>query len=107
MAKAQLGVPIKLLHEAEGHTVSVELRTGEIYRGHLEESEDTMNIFLRDVKMTAKDGRQSHFEQLYIRGSQVKYFVLPEMLKNSPVFRNVAKSKAKDKSGGRGRGRGR
>jgi hypothetical protein len=28
-------VPVKLLHEGEGHPVSVELRTGDMYRGQL------------------------------------------------------------------------
>ena len=28
-----IGVPIKLLHEAEGHIVTVETTTGEVYRG--------------------------------------------------------------------------
>jgi hypothetical protein len=43
-----LGVPIKLLHEAEGHPVSIELKTGELYRGVLEEAEDTMNCRLKE-----------------------------------------------------------
>ena len=30
-----IGVPIKLLHEAEGHIVTVETTTGEVYRGKL------------------------------------------------------------------------
>lgn len=30
-----IGVPIKLLHEAEGHIVTIELKTGEVYRGQL------------------------------------------------------------------------
>lgn len=35
-----VSVPIKLLHEGEGHPVTVELKTGEIYRGLLNESEE-------------------------------------------------------------------
>ena len=30
-----LGVPVKLLHEALGHTITVELKTGQLYRGKL------------------------------------------------------------------------
>lgn len=30
-------VPLKLLHEAEGHVVSIELKNGELYRGKLVE----------------------------------------------------------------------
>jgi small nuclear ribonucleoprotein (snRNP)-like protein len=51
------GVPVKLLHEAEGHPVSIELRNGEIYRGQLDSSEDTMNCHLSNVVHTARDGR--------------------------------------------------
>ena len=39
-----LGVPVKVLHEAEGHTVTVESATGELYRGVLIEAEDNMNM---------------------------------------------------------------
>ena len=44
------GVPIKLLHEGEGHVVTVEMKTGEIYRGLLSEAEDTMNCQLKEGK---------------------------------------------------------
>ena len=44
-----IGIPIKLLHEAELHVVTVELKTGELYRGYLMEAEDTMNMRLDDV----------------------------------------------------------
>jgi len=42
------GVPIKLLHEGEGHVVTVELKNGEIYRGMLSEAEDTMNCQMKE-----------------------------------------------------------
>lgn len=38
-----IGVPIKVLHEAEGHIVTCETNTGEVYRGKLIEAEDNMN----------------------------------------------------------------
>ncbi len=44
------GVPVSLLHEAEGNNVVVELKNGEIYRGLLEEAEDTMNCRLKEGK---------------------------------------------------------
>lgn len=46
-----VGVPIKLLHEGEGHGVTVEMKNGEIYRGHLNEAEDTMNCFMTGGKI--------------------------------------------------------
>ncbi len=38
MASAR-GVPVKLLHEALGHIITVELKTGQLYRGKLAEGE--------------------------------------------------------------------
>jgi hypothetical protein len=38
-----IGVPVKVLHEAEGHIVTVETTSGEVYRGKLIEAEDNMN----------------------------------------------------------------
>lgn len=52
-----IGVPIKLLHEAENHVITVELKSGELYRGYLMEAEDTMNMRLDDVYVTGKDGK--------------------------------------------------
>lgn len=54
---ASVGVPVKVLHEAEGHPVFVEVKTGESYRGMLSTGEGSMNIQLSNVTHTAKDGR--------------------------------------------------
>jgi len=56
-AATSAGVPVKLLHEAEGHPIIVELKTGELYRGHLDAAEDTMNLTLSKVILTAHDGK--------------------------------------------------
>lgn len=37
MATSGLGVPVKLLHESLGHIITVELKTGQLYRGKLAE----------------------------------------------------------------------
>lgn len=54
---SEVGVPVKLLHEAEGHPVTIELKNGELYRGHLDTVENTMNCQLKTVVHTARDGR--------------------------------------------------
>jgi len=102
-----IGVPIKLLHEAEGHTVTIELKTGEIYRGTLGESEDNMNCQLSNITLTARDGRVSNLEHAYIRGSKIRFLILPDMLKNAPMFKRVDAGKAGGKGKGLGLGRGR
>ncbi|GMM59149.1 mRNA splicing protein [Maudiozyma humilis] len=84
-------IPVKLLNEAQGHVVSLELSSGETYRGKLVESEDNMNVQLRDVTVTGRDkGEVSRMDQVYVRGSHIRFFVLPEMLKNAPLFKSTA-----------------
>ncbi|CAO3683840.1 unnamed protein product [Umbelopsis ramanniana] len=82
-----IGIPIKLLHEAQGHIITLELKTGQLYRGKLYDAEDNMNVQLKEVTVTARDGRVSQLEQVYIRGSQVRFFIVPDMLKNAPCLR--------------------
>lgn len=47
-----IGVPIKVLHEAEGHIVTCETNTGEVYRGKLIEAEDNMNCQVTEQRPT-------------------------------------------------------
>jgi len=94
-----IGVPIKVLHEAEGHVVTVESTTGEVFRGKLIEAEDNMNLQMKDNTITYRDGRVAQLEYLYLRGSKVRFLILPDMLKNAPMF------KAKTRGGGAGRGK--
>lgn len=94
-----IGVPIKVLHEAEGHVVTVESTTGEVYRGKLIEAEDNMNLQMKDNTITYRDGRVAQLEYVYIRGSKVRFMILPDMLKNAPMF------KQKTRGGGAGRGK--
>jgi len=49
-----LGIPVKLLHEASGHIVTVELKSGELYRGSMVECEDNWNCQLESITYTAK-----------------------------------------------------
>ena len=44
---AGIGMPIILLHDAEGGIVTVELKNGEVCRGLLDEAEDSMNLVLK------------------------------------------------------------
>ena len=86
-----MGAPQKILTEAIGMTVSVELQTGQLYRGKLLYVEDNMNLQLKDVVVTARDGQVSAAEQVFVRGSQVRFFVLPDNLRHSPVFKQFGR----------------
>ncbi|KAI4132643.1 MAG: hypothetical protein LQ338_000583 [Usnochroma carphineum] len=76
-----IGIPIKLLNEAQNHVVTLEITSGQVYRGKLIEAEDNMNVQLKDITVTARDGRVSHLDQVYIRGSHVRFFIVPDMLR--------------------------
>ena len=99
-----IGLPIRLLHEAQGHIVTIELKSGELYRGHLLETEDNMNSHMQNITMTGRDGKISKLEYVYIRGSKVRFMIVPDMLKNSPMFKRFD-PKNKDKTP-KGLGRG-
>ncbi|KAJ1766972.1 small nuclear ribonucleoprotein Sm D3 [Coemansia sp. RSA 1822] len=99
-----IGVPVKLLHESQGHVITLELKTGQLYRGELIETEDNMNVQLKDITVTARDGQTSHLKHVYVRGSNVRFFIVPDMLKNAPMFQNLDPKMAKMRGIGMGRG---
>ena len=80
---------MKLLHEAAGHVVTVELKTGEVYRGSMIECEDNWNCQIENITFTAKDGKVSQLEHVFIRGSRVRFMIIPDMLKNAPMFKRL------------------
>ena len=45
--KRGVGIPVILMHDAEGGIVTVELKNGDTYRGFLDECQDNMNCTLK------------------------------------------------------------
>ena len=98
-------LPLSLLRTAQNHPMLVELKNGETYNGHLVSCDNWMNINLREVICTSRDGdRFWKMNECYIRGSTIKYLRIPdeaiEMVKEDVI------SKGGGRGGGRGRGRG-
>lgn len=57
----------------------VELKNGETYNGHLVSCDTWMNINLREVICTSKDGDKFwRMPECYIRGSTIKYLRIPD-----------------------------
>jgi hypothetical protein len=46
-----------------------------------------MNVQLKDITVTARDGRVSHLDQVYIRGSHVRFFIVPDMLRYGTLYK--------------------
>lgn len=81
------GIPVRLLNEAQGHQITVELVTGDTYKGKLLENEDSMNLSMYDVIITkGRTGSTSHMNQVFVRGSMIRFISVPEILKNAPMF---------------------
>jgi small nuclear ribonucleoprotein D3 len=85
-----VGIPTIILHNAEGTVVTIELKSGETYRGTLDESEDNMNCVMKMARRVDAFGKESNVDHVYIRGSQISFIVMPDMLVNSPVFKRLA-----------------
>lgn len=89
-----IGVPIKILHESEGHIIKLETIIKDIIEGKLEQAEDNMNCHMSTVTIKKKNGDVRKMDNLYICGSQIKMVILPEALQvglfsaRFPIFRN-------------------
>ena len=95
-------LPLSLLRTAQNHPMLVELKNGETYNGHLVCCDNWMNINLREVICTSRDGDKFwRMPECYIRGSNIKYLRIPDEVID------MVKEDVVTKGGGRGGGRGR
>lgn len=78
-------VPLKLLHEAQGFIVTIETSNGDMYKGRMKEVDDYMNVVLDEVTVTSPGSCLPRKEAI-IRGSSIKFLVLPPALKFAPFF---------------------
>lgn len=55
--------------------------------------------------MTARNGRVQKLENVFLRGGHIKFIVLPDLLKNAPMFKKIQSLKRSKpdtlKSGGK------
>lgn len=100
-------LPLSLLRTAQAHPVLVELKSGETYNGHLVNVDSWMNIHLREVICTSKDGdRFWRMPEIFIRGNTLKYIRIPEEVVDKVKEEGPKKSdRAPMGRGGRGQGR--
>ncbi|KAM8939278.1 U6 snRNA-associated Sm-like protein LSm4 [Pelodytes ibericus] len=90
-------LPLSLLKTAQNHPMLVELKNGETYNGHLVSCDNWMNINLREVICTSRDGDKFwRMPECYIRGSTIKYLRIPDEI--------IDMVKEEVMSKGRGRG---
>ncbi|GAV09900.1 hypothetical protein RvY_19368 [Ramazzottius varieornatus] len=107
-------LPLSLLRGAINHPVLVELKNGETYNGQLMNVDNWMNLNLKDVICTSKDGEKFwKMGECYIRGSSIKYMRVPDEVAEI-VKADMARNKSRpdkrpgsynnNRGGGGGRG---
>ncbi|KAL7555183.1 hypothetical protein ACHAWF_018832, partial [Thalassiosira exigua] len=100
-------LPLSLLKASTSLPLLVELKSGTTYNGRLASCDAYMNLNLRDVVCTSKDGdRFWKLNECYVRGSSVKYLRLPEEAADR-VTEEEGRWQGSGGRGGRGRGGGR
>lgn len=82
--KRATGVPVILLHDTQGMIVTVETKSGETYRGLLDDSEDNWNVTLRDASMIRRDGSTARLPAVFLRGTTINFVVLPPIYPAPP-----------------------
>jgi len=66
--------PLSILKSSYNKPLSIELKNGETYNGTLVNIDNYMNLNLREVILTEKDGRNFwSILTVYLRGITVKY----------------------------------
>lgn len=99
-------LPLALLNTAKETPVLVEIKNGSNYNGHLSKIDSFMNIVLRNVIFTDKDGQNfMSLREVYIRGNTIRCFRLNEDLLEKAI--ESGNKRKFNKAFGRGRGRGR
>ncbi|KAJ8784181.1 hypothetical protein J1605_008511 [Eschrichtius robustus] len=89
----------------------VELKNGETYNGHLVSCDNWMNINLREVICTSRDGDKFwRMPECYIRGSTIKYLRIPDeiidMVKEEVVAKGRGRGGLQQQKQQKGRGMG-
>uniref|UniRef100_A0A1D2A1K0 U6 snRNA-associated Sm-like protein LSm4 n=1 Tax=Auxenochlorella protothecoides TaxID=3075 RepID=A0A1D2A1K0_AUXPR len=85
----------------------IELKSGETYNGHLVLCDTWMNIHLREVICTSKDGdRFWRMPEAYVRGNTIKYLRVPDEVIDKAKEETLRRDEKRPSVGSRGRGRG-
>ena len=60
---------------------------------------------MKEIAVTARDGKQSHLDNAYIRGNMVRFMFVPDMLQQAPRCKSVGPNAMKGRGIGSARGR--
>jgi len=105
---------VRFLMKCINESVTIELKNGTILHGTIASVSPQMNTALRTVKMTIKGREPLSLDTINVRGSTIRYFILPDslpldtlLIDDAPKPKNKARKDAAEKAAAAGRGRGR
>ncbi|KAG5947500.1 mRNA splicing protein smd1 [Claviceps monticola] len=105
---------VRFLMKCANETVTIELKNARFVHGTISSISPQMNTALRNVKMTAKGQEPIPLDSMNIRGSTIRYFILPDslpldtlLIDDAPKPKNKARKEAERSAGGVSGGRGR
>ncbi|XP_006900081.1 PREDICTED: U6 snRNA-associated Sm-like protein LSm4-like [Elephantulus edwardii] len=87
-------LPLSLLKTVQNHPVLVELKNAETYNAHLVSCDNWMNIYLREIIYTSRDGDKFwRMPECYVRGITIKYLHIPDEIIDMAKDEVVAKGR--------------
>ncbi|KAF2266191.1 Sm-like ribonucleoprotein [Lojkania enalia] len=113
---------VRFLMKCQNETVTIELKNGTMVHGTIASVSPKMNCALRAVKLTVKNRETVALDAMTVRGSTIRYMILPDslpldtlLIDDAPKPKNKARKEVerggrggpRGGRGGRGRGRGR
>jgi len=77
--------------------VTVELKNGTVIYGTMIGIDFGMNTHMKEVKVTVKGRKPVHVSNLSIRGTTIRYFILPENVNLDTLLAEASEKKRKKK----------
>ncbi|KAK7531241.1 hypothetical protein IWX49DRAFT_353210 [Phyllosticta citricarpa] len=104
---------VRFLMKCQNETVTIELKNGTVINGTISSVSPQMNTALHRVKMTVKGRETTELDTINVRGSTIRYYILPDslpldtlLIDDAPKPKNKARKEQADRGGRGGRGRG-
>ncbi|MES1909208.1 MAG: Small nuclear ribonucleoprotein SmD1b [Cercozoa sp. M6MM] len=98
---------VRFLMKLSGDTVTIELKNGSVVHGTITGVDHSMNTSLKNVKLTPRGKNPVHLDAISLRGSTLRYVLLPEFLNLDALLKDdVPKPKPPRRTGRPGAGRG-
>jgi small nuclear ribonucleoprotein (snRNP)-like protein len=90
-------LPLSLLRAAQRQPMLVELKNGDTYNGNLVGSDNFMNLALKDVTITSKDGLKFWSQpEVFVRGLAIKYIrACPSVCRPAPFHARTRHSRSR------------